>query len=85
MKMIHFHGKGNGTRGKNNPSHGVNKSNQPGATSFSEVHMNINMIAALTAFGLGILVFLARRIINNLARQPILIETLRILYKRERR
>ena len=84
MKIIPFNEDENGASGKIGLPHVVNKANKTVAKPITEVFMNINMIATLTAFGLGIAVFLAHRINNRMARQPILIENRRILYKRER-
>jgi hypothetical protein len=84
MKTTRFKKTKNRGMGKIDLPHVVNKTNKNIVKSFTEVLMNFNIIATLSAFGIGLLVFLVHRINLRIARQPILIENRRIIYKRDR-
>ena len=47
-----------------------------------EIHMNIPMITTISVISLGLLAFVANRIMKVAAQQPILIERRQIIYKR---
>ena len=84
MKITRFNKAQNKGRGKNYLHGVVNKTNKNVSKPFTEVLMNFNIIATFSAFGIGLLLFLAHRINLRMARQPILIENRRIIYKRDR-
>ena len=84
MKTTRFNKAKNRGRGKIDFHDVVNKTNKNVAKPLTEVLMNFNIIATLSAFGIGLLLFLAHRINLRMARQPILIENRRIIYKRDR-
>jgi hypothetical protein len=84
MKTTRINKAKNRGMGKIDLPHVVNKTNKNLARPFTEALMNFNIIATLSAFGIGLLVFLAHRINLRSARQPILIENRRIIYKRDR-
>ena len=69
-------------KGKVNPDQLVNNSKIGNLKSNPEAPMDLRLIAPLSAIGLGLLLFLANRIVIRTARQPILIEQRRIIYRR---
>jgi len=69
-------------KGKVSFNQPIRKSKIDNSNPNSEVPMDFRLIAPLSAIGLGLLLFLANRIAIRTARQPILIEQRRIIYRR---
>jgi hypothetical protein len=69
-------------KGKVNINQPICESKTENLNSNSEAPMDLRMIAPLSAIGLGLLLFLANRVVTRSARQPILIERRRIIYRR---
>jgi hypothetical protein len=82
MKMVKIPKVDKWMIGKNRSTQVVKRSKITNPKPFSEVNMNVHLIAALSAIGLGIMAFLAHRITRVAARKPILIENRRIVYRR---
>ena len=71
-------------KGKVLSPQGVKRTTRSIKLPLLEAEMNIQILTAISAIGLGIMVFLAQRFSRSVARQPILIEQRRIEYKRRR-
>jgi len=69
-------------KGKILSPQGIKKADKTVRLPLLEKKMNVHIFTALSAIGLGVLVFLAHKFSRSLARQPILIEQRRIDYKR---
>ena len=69
-------------KGKVNIDQPINKSKPEILNPNSEAPMDFRLIAPLSAIGLGLLLFLANKVAARTARQPILIERRRIIYRR---
>ena len=68
--------------GKFSRRQSINKLKRENLNSESEVTLNSQFIVPLFAIGLGLLLFLANKVSTNAARQPILIEERRIIYRK---
>jgi hypothetical protein len=70
-------------KGKITPHQNVKRSKGSILLPFTEVSMNIHLLATLFAIGLGLLVLTTNKIFKLVAvRQPILVETRPIVYRR---
>ena len=82
MKQIKDSKKEQLVEGKIPSCQSVKKTNKTVRLPLLEAEMNIQILTAFSAIGLGVLVFLAHKFSRSAAHQPILIEQRRIEYKR---